>query len=256
VGTPGGGSPQAKAQRAAKAKSRRLARACARGRNSRLGKNRFVTGECVFVIHAQNQAASSENRFVGSNGASGSDIGQYYDSETGFFYNMNRYFDPATGRYTSVDPLGLLAGVNPYIYVLNNPLSYIDPFGLDPWTLITSPFRRDGGIPEQDLIGLENDFSAIEGAATTAAAVGPYALTVAGSAVGEAGGMVCRAATPKNTRSLFTALRMFERLYGGPEIETELSEMSQEMAEQRLLPGGKLNPTPPPPPSPPNIGGP
>jgi RHS repeat-associated protein len=182
--------------------------------------------------------------------------GQYYDSETGFFYNMNRYFDPATGRYTSVDPLGLLAGVNPYIYVLNNPLSYIDPFGLDPWTLITSPFRRDGGIPEQDLIGLENDFSAIEGAATTAAAVGPYALTVAGSAVGEAGGMVCRAATPKNTRSLFTALRMFERLYGGPEIETELSEMSQEMAEQRLLPGGKLNPTPPPPPSPPNIGGP
>jgi uncharacterized protein RhaS with RHS repeats len=44
---------------------------------------------------------------------------------------MNRYFDPATGRYTSVDPLGLLAGVNPYIYVLNNPLSLIDPTGLD-----------------------------------------------------------------------------------------------------------------------------
>ncbi|WP_258273348.1 RHS repeat-associated core domain-containing protein, partial [Escherichia coli] len=38
--------------------------------------------------------------------------GQYYDAETGFHYNWRRYYDPATGRYITSDPLGLIDGVN------------------------------------------------------------------------------------------------------------------------------------------------
>lgn len=60
--------------------------------------------------------------------------GQWEDSESGFYYNDFRYYDPQAGRYLSPDPLGPLAerlgSPNAYAYVNNNPASYIDPWGL------------------------------------------------------------------------------------------------------------------------------
>lgn len=55
--------------------------------------------------------------------------GQYHDSETGFHYNYHRYYDPATGRYASTDPLGLAGGFAPHSYV-DNPHTWLDPLGL------------------------------------------------------------------------------------------------------------------------------
>ncbi len=57
--------------------------------------------------------------------------GQYYDAESGLNYNYFRDYDPQVGRYIESDPVGLQAGVNTYAYVGSDPISYLDPFGLD-----------------------------------------------------------------------------------------------------------------------------
>lgn len=55
--------------------------------------------------------------------------GQYHDSETGFDDNLNRLYDPETGRYTSADPLGLAPAANHHGNV-ENPMVWCDPLGL------------------------------------------------------------------------------------------------------------------------------
>lgn len=57
--------------------------------------------------------------------------GQIYDAETGLHQNFRRYYDSATGRYITPDPLGLAPSPNPNTYP-HNPTGWIDPLGLAP----------------------------------------------------------------------------------------------------------------------------
>ena len=58
--------------------------------------------------------------------------GQYDDAETGLHDNFQRYYEPETGRYVSVDPIGFMSEeVNFYGYAENNPITAFDPYGLD-----------------------------------------------------------------------------------------------------------------------------
>lgn len=56
--------------------------------------------------------------------------GQYSDNEVNLHYNYFRSYNPATGRYSQSDPIGLIAGANTYAYVKSNPLNGTDPYGL------------------------------------------------------------------------------------------------------------------------------
>ncbi|MBK6895940.1 MAG: hypothetical protein IPH06_05050 [Alphaproteobacteria bacterium] len=60
--------------------------------------------------------------------------GQYFDAESALLYNWNRYYNPATGRYISGDPLGISVDLNVFAYASLNPLTYVDPRGLRKWT--------------------------------------------------------------------------------------------------------------------------
>ena len=72
--------------------------------------------------------------------------GQYFDAETGGHYNWMRTYDPETGRYTQVDPIGIWGNIynrlneissfqyleavtSPYVYTGNGPVNRLDPYG-------------------------------------------------------------------------------------------------------------------------------
>lgn len=60
--------------------------------------------------------------------------GRFVDAEAGLHYNRHRYYDPSIGRYVSADPAGQLGGFNVYRYSHNDPVNWIDPAGLAPFT--------------------------------------------------------------------------------------------------------------------------
>ncbi|MEI8592713.1 RHS repeat-associated core domain-containing protein [Photobacterium sp. Hal280] len=74
--------------------------------------------------------------------------GQYNDSESGLSYNLFRDYDTRTGRYVQYDPIGLTGGVNPFIYVVGNPLNYVDPLGHSAVAVVGGWISTDTAIPD------------------------------------------------------------------------------------------------------------
>ena len=63
--------------------------------------------------------------------------GYFFDTETGLYYLLSRYYDPETGRFVNADGQfsigGELNGINLFAYCDNNPISRIDPTGEAWW---------------------------------------------------------------------------------------------------------------------------
>ncbi len=73
--------------------------------------------------------------------------GQYFDVETGLYYNYFRDYSVELGRYIQSDPIGLSGGLNLYSYASNDPVEYIDEFGLSRGSRAPGRGRRGGGWP-------------------------------------------------------------------------------------------------------------
>jgi RHS repeat-associated protein len=56
--------------------------------------------------------------------------GREFDSETNLYFYRARYYDPTAGRFISEDPINFSGGYNFYAYVRNNPVTLVDPTGL------------------------------------------------------------------------------------------------------------------------------
>jgi len=65
--------------------------------------------------------------------------GREFDSETGIYYYRARYFDSNLGRFIGEDFLRLGDARNFYIYAINSPILYFDPYGLCPWQVRQRP---------------------------------------------------------------------------------------------------------------------
>jgi RHS repeat-associated protein len=60
-----------------------------------------------------------------------------FDIETGLYYYRARYYNPHIGRFMQTDPVGYDDGINWYLYCNNNPLGFVDPYGLASGQVVT-----------------------------------------------------------------------------------------------------------------------
>src|SRR5437868_4042737 len=49
---------------------------------------------------------------------------------TGQMYMRSRFYDPASGRFTQEDPIGIAGGLNVYGFANGDPVTNSDPYGL------------------------------------------------------------------------------------------------------------------------------
>jgi RHS repeat-associated protein len=96
-----------------------------------LGSTRLLTDDNGNTTAAYAYAPYGEASRSGSADAPFQFTGRENDGASGLYYYRARYYSPQLGRFIQSDPIGLDGGINTYAYVGGDPVSLIDPLGLD-----------------------------------------------------------------------------------------------------------------------------
>ena len=87
-----------------------------------------VLGSMIDEIYSRRDYDAFGNQWKGTQSDPFGYCGEYYDSESGLVYLRNRYYDSASGRFITEDPIK--DGLNWYSYCGCEPVMGIDPSGL------------------------------------------------------------------------------------------------------------------------------
>ena len=96
------------------------------------GKRIPVTNSVAEPVEATTQSATSPDRWLFSSKESQS----FLNASIPLLDFGARMYNPVIARWTASDPLSeKYYGISPYVYCLGNPISIIDPNGMDIWTM-------------------------------------------------------------------------------------------------------------------------
>jgi RHS repeat-associated protein len=109
-------------------------------RTSATETDNYLTDALGSTVEQTGASGATEEQYIyspyGSQSASGMTTtnsyaytGREFDG-LGVDYYRARYYNPTTGRFLSEDPMGFAGGINLYAYAKNNPVNFLDAFGL------------------------------------------------------------------------------------------------------------------------------
>ena len=159
-------------------------------------------GNITYMINSSQTMVASYrydpfgNTISSSGGLSGANVYRFSSKEihvnSGMYYYGYRFYDPNFQRWINRDPIGELGGLNLYGYVGNNPISYVDPFGLDKIVVYRGgiPIVLDSGAstPQRTLPQLNQDVFSKQLPKESEIMLQEYAKAYALMAASEAGG--------------------------------------------------------------------
>ena len=108
-----------------------------------LGSVRFVTDK-YGTVQADYSYDAFGSPYLGNleNDIGFGYCGKVYDNGTGLYDYGFRDYSPVSARFTTVDPIR--DGANWFSYVVNDPVNYVDPFGLNPVSDIIDGAKEKG----------------------------------------------------------------------------------------------------------------